>query len=211
MSLGNGKTVALAGLSQRYVARLLDMVVLSPAVVFYVGSIIGAEFAVPANDVPNSSYLIRWLGLLVLVFYEPVMVARWGATVGKFAAGIRVVRFADGARVFAGRSWLRVALPSAAGVFTLGVGWVVVMFVLWFSVTWGRQWRGWHDTMAGTVVVTKESALSLRAGTSGGAGGRRARRRARRGDDPMGDSWQRFMGPGGSADADDGSTADPSV
>ena len=64
-----------------------------------------------------------WVGLLVLVLYEPVMVALWGATVGKLAVGIRVVSVCDGAGASAGSSWLRAALPSAAGVATLGVGW----------------------------------------------------------------------------------------
>ena len=96
---------------------------------------------------------------MVLVLYEPLMVSRWGATLGKLAVGIRVVRFADGSRASRRQSWARVALPSAAGALTFGVGWFVAWFVLAWPMESGRDWRGWHDRLAGTVVVrTAETA-----------------------------------------------------
>ncbi|WP_419943614.1 RDD family protein [Candidatus Poriferisodalis sp.] len=152
--LGNGRTVVLAEPERRYGARLLDMVVLLPAVVMVAQSLIFFSFAALGGNVEQRLLgLGGVVGLWVLVLYEPVMVARWGATVGKRAVGIRVVCFADGGWVSYRRSWLRVLLPCAAGVLTLGVGWLVVMLMLAASMTSGRDWRGWHDRLAGTVVV----------------------------------------------------------
>ena len=200
--LGSGQTVEAANGAHRLAARLLDILVLSPAVAVLAGAIIefslqGLAGGIPsrptAYDPPSDLIPLHDLwALAMLVLYEPLMVARWGATVGKMAAGVRVVRFADGARVSMGRSWGRVALPSAAGVLTFGVGWLVVMGLLGLSATRCRQWRGWHDSLAGTAVVAKASAVSLRPDVWGRGGGRRVRR----GDcapDAMGERWQRFM------------------
>ncbi|WP_419943617.1 RDD family protein [Candidatus Poriferisodalis sp.] len=203
--LGNGRTVVLAEPERRYGARLLDMVVLLPAVVMVAQSLIFFSFAASDGNVEQRLLgLGGVVGLWVLVLYEPVMVARWGATVGKRAVGIRVVCFADGGWVSYRRSWLRVLLPCAAGVLTLGVGWLVVMLMLAASMTSGRDWRGWHDRLAGTVVVTRASAVSLRAGAGGRAGVRRARRRKRE-HGSMDERWQRFMDEGSPLGGEDDS------
>ena len=204
--LGNGSTVEQASPGRRLAARMLDLLLLSPAMVLFAGSFVGhyiSSYAYgvsaglgagrdPGFEVSPLMPLYAWAALLVLVLYEPLMVARWGATVGKMAVGVRVVRFADGARVSRGQSWGRVAVPSAAGVLTLGVGW----FVAWLALAWpllaGNDWRGWHDRLVGTAVVAKASATSLRPAPWGRGGGRRVRR----GDcapDAMGERWLRFM------------------
>lgn len=204
--MADGRAAELASEQYRFSARFVDMVVLIPALWLVMRSVFlaaesgifgdpvtatGLALGVPCERSPLLS-TSGLAGLMVLVFYEPLMVALWGATLGKLAMGIRVVRFADGARASMGQSWLRTALPAAAGVLTLGAGWLVVMFVLGLSVTPRRQRRGWHDTLAGTLVVTKASAVSLREvgaapggsasgceGVSGSAVGLRARSKAK--------------------------------
>ena len=88
-----------------------------------------------------------------VVLYEPVSVALWGRTAGKWAAGIKVVSIVDGAKPSTARSFARVALPAVAGLATFGVGWLVVQTVLWASTMTDSDRRGWHDRLAGTVVV----------------------------------------------------------
>ena len=173
--LGNGRTVVLAEPGRRILARLVDMFVLSPAVLVFVGSFLGEGLAGVAHglaslggsqhgyEVPNELYLARWAALSVLVLYEPLMMARWGATVGKLVVGIRVVRYANGWRVSHGESWARAALPTAAGVLTLGAGWFIVWSVLVWPTVSGRDYRGWHDRLSSTIVVTRASALSVRS------------------------------------------------
>ena len=168
--LGDGRTVVLAEPRRRFVARLVDLVLLAPAMLLYVGSFFAIGFCSlgqalttlgggePDFEACDPAFVALWAGLLVLVLYEPVMVARWGATVGKAVMGIRVVSSADGGRVSHGRSWARVLLPTAAGVLTLGVGWFVVWFVLALPLKTGRDHSGLHDRLVGTVVVRAASA-----------------------------------------------------
>lgn len=89
------------------------------------------------------------LAVAVAVAYEPVCTWRWGATVGKLAAGIRVVRFHSG-----------VEWPT----FGQSVGRFVVMMVMRFVpfgalldslwLLWDRPlYQCLHDKAAGTVVV----------------------------------------------------------
>lgn len=209
--LGSGVVVERAALWRRIAARLLDMALLSPAMLWLVLVAYGRAFAGFLDpepvEIPPWVVASELAAVGVLVLYEPVMVARWGATVGKLTAGIRVVGFADGKGISHGRSWARVSLPTAAAVstfgvalfvlmeavvFFVGVGWFAAMLVLAGSVASRPDGRGWHDRLAGTVVVAKSSAPSLRTGTAG----RRRGRRARMGDGkgtPMDERWQRFM------------------
>ncbi|WP_419947165.1 RDD family protein [Candidatus Poriferisodalis sp.] len=170
-----------APLVSRLSARFLDMVVHLAVIVFIVVEVIAPTISSPfigtcafggcAPHVPGEPWTVeRWTALVallaLLVLYEPVMVALWGATVGKLAVGLRVVRIADGTRPGLFRSLVRVLVPSFAGVSTLGVGWFIVWFILVWSTMSGQDRRGWHDKLSGTVVVTRASALSLCSGPS---------------------------------------------
>lgn len=151
------------------------MAVLSPAVLLYVGAFVYWGFALLGESVasighrsydppsfwemPTSKAALTALVLLVL--YEPVMVTRWGATVGKLAMRIRVVRVADASALGLALSFVRAFVPNIAGVLTFGVGWFVVWIVLALSLLFGQDERGWHDKLARTVVVTKASVVPL--------------------------------------------------
>ena len=184
--VGSASTVVLASLGRRFAARLLDVVLLGPAMLLYVVFLVHVSVVGSADMIDRWAALLGWAGLLAAVLYEPLMVARWGATVGKLAVGIRVVCFADGGRVPAGRSWIRALLPTTAGVLTLGVGWFAVWFVLECSMTRRRGWRGWHDSLAGTVVVVKASVSPARASGT----------RPARASPVMDARWRRFMDEG---------------
>ena len=92
------------------------------------------------------------------------MTARSGQTFGHRDQQVRVVRFADGRAPEASRCASRWAVPIAAGA----LGWVVAAAIglpmpylgmpgLWLliyvSPLWGKGRRGWHEMIAGTVVV----------------------------------------------------------
>ena len=196
--LSDGRTIESARPGRRFAARLMDMALLAPAMLLYIIFLLHVStigFADMFESVNSASKpaetdrlvaLLGWVGLLAAVLYEPLMVARWGATVGKLAVGIRVVRFADGGQVPAGRSWIRALLPTTAGALTLGVGWFAVWFVLECSMTRRRGWRGWHDSLAGTVVVVKASVSPARASGT----------RPARASPVMDARWRRFMDEG---------------
>ena len=165
--LGNGRTVVLAKPVSRIVARFLDMLVLSPVVLVFVGTVVAEGIVGLGNsvaslggdqyrdEVPIGVYLFRWAAVLVLVLYAPMMVALRGVTVGKRTMGIGVVRYADGTRPSAGSSllrWAMGAVPILAGIALLvrgrwssaeeapGVGLAVVLLGVWVLVHASALW-----------------------------------------------------------------------
>ncbi|MCU1427873.1 MAG: domain containing protein [Actinomycetia bacterium] len=104
-----------------------------------------------------------WLGALVIDVYIVSAVALWGQTLGKLAAGTRVVAFDDGSLPGWRRSIIRFLVPAAPSpllfllrrsLFVLGplvsLAWTIVVYVGVFT---DRYRRGLHDRAAGTVVI----------------------------------------------------------
>jgi uncharacterized RDD family membrane protein YckC len=90
------------------------------------------------------------LGLMILFItvltlaYFPWFWSRTGATPGMKAMGLKVVRDADGGPISGGQAVLRlVGYWISGAVFYLGYIWILV----------DKRRRGWHDLIAGTVVV----------------------------------------------------------
>jgi uncharacterized RDD family membrane protein YckC len=94
---------------------------------------------------PDASSLLPLplLGLVSALAYLAVGWAAWGATVGKWALGIRVVA-ADGRKLSWRRAVARVpAFLIASAPLKIGLA----------AMLWDRERRGWHDHLAGTMVV----------------------------------------------------------
>lgn len=82
--------------------------------------------------------------LLVSVAYFPYFWKRDGATPGMKMFRLRVVRDADGGPITTGQAILRVIGFWIDGlVFYLGYVWILI----------DKRRRGWHDLIAGTVVI----------------------------------------------------------
>jgi uncharacterized RDD family membrane protein YckC len=87
-------------------------------------------------------------GLLQLVSIA-YFVGFWawrGQTPGMMLLGLRIARDADGTPPGLGRSILRY------------IGWVISAFVLFIGFIWiafDSKKQGWHDKIAGTVVVRR--------------------------------------------------------
>jgi uncharacterized RDD family membrane protein YckC len=126
-----------------------------------------------SGDPANQHALLYWfLGIfgLALVYYW-VLHAAWGATVGKRAMGVRVVRAAD-------RSRLGVLAAGIRAVAFLAGPAIFLLLVSPFNVAGGVLWaadaglpllnvraQALHDKLAGTVVVSRR-ALEGPAGRS---------------------------------------------
>ena len=83
--------------------------------------------------------------------YTVVPTAVLGQTLGKIAVGSRVVVEADGTLPGWRRSLVRWALPGLAGRLpVIGLG---VSLAIMASLVWDPRRRGFHDRMAGTIVV----------------------------------------------------------
>jgi uncharacterized RDD family membrane protein YckC len=153
---GPSPGIPFASHGARLVAYILDGVILS--VVFLVLAVLltfaiyagsGIDLSDPENPTISPAAL-GGFGLLLLVSfivsvgYFPFFWVRGGQTPGMKPFGIRVVRDRDGGPVTVGQSILRlIGTWVAAAVFYLGFIWVFI----------DRRRRGWHDLIAGTVVV----------------------------------------------------------
>jgi uncharacterized RDD family membrane protein YckC len=148
----------LAGPGRRLGARMLDGVI--TAVGFYLILLLFVGIAVAMDydeerPGPVAIFFMILGGLLALAFafmYESMSTYRWGATVGKMAAGIRVVRVEDGWQwPPAGRSFWRNVVPALLGLTLIGS----LLDSLW--LLWDRpRYECLHDKAARTVVVRKE-------------------------------------------------------
>jgi uncharacterized RDD family membrane protein YckC len=145
--------VKFAGFWIRFVASLIDGIIL-----FVVGSILqfailGRQAANPFPD-PNhpEAHLAESLGILGIAFllstvvsavYEAVFVARLGATPGKMALSLKVVR-PGGGPVSLGRAFGRY-FAKVLSTFTLGIGYIIAGF--------DSEKRAMHDMICDTRVI----------------------------------------------------------
>ena len=132
------------------VASLIDMVVVG-ALTFI--AVIGLSFIIilvdsftaykyPERELPVDT-MVLWLGLLVSVIYFVGYWAKSGQTIGKLVLGIRIIR-PDGSALSWGRALLRYVGYLISGL-------VLSLGFLWLA--FDRKRQGWHDKIAGTVVV----------------------------------------------------------
>ena len=70
--------------------------------------------------------------------------AALGATPGKLILGMRIVK-TDGSKIGVGIAMVRYLLQSVFALFTLGLAYIVILV--------NSEQRGWHDQVAGTMVV----------------------------------------------------------
>jgi len=151
---GPAPGVEWAGYGERLVAYIIDGLVL--AVIFVVLSIVliagivdSVDFSDPANPEFGGAAIgavVLWtLALFIVsILYFPFFWAQGGQTPGMRAFGIRVVRDRDGARIGWGSALLRLLGYWVSGV-VFYIGYVWMFF--------DSRRRGWHDLIAGTVVV----------------------------------------------------------
>ena len=92
-----------------------------------------------------------WLGLIAVfwlghVVYHVVLWSWRGGTLGQLALGIQVRRESDGRRIGLGTALLRY------------IGYLIASWVLYIGLIWAafdRRKQGWHDKIAGTVVIRR--------------------------------------------------------
>ena len=137
---GPAPGVAFAGPGGRLVAYIVDIIVITVAIVLI--AILGALLTVV---VPVIGIVSLILGIvLVPLAYFPYYWSSSGQTPGMKMMGIRVVRDRDGGPVTGGQAVLRLIGYWVSGaVFYLGYIWIFI----------DKRKRGWHDLIAGTVVV----------------------------------------------------------
>lgn len=147
---GPAPGLAFGGFGARLVAYIVDgiivtLVIVAIAIVGALAIGLGAASG-SASAAVGSGFLLVIAIFAVSLGYFPFFWARGGATPGMKMFGLVVVRDSDGGPISGGQAILRL------------VGYWVSSVVLYLGYVWifvDKRRRGWHDLIAGTVVVQR--------------------------------------------------------
>jgi uncharacterized RDD family membrane protein YckC len=141
---GPAQGLRYAGFWVRFVAFILDAIVLAVLTTALAPLIGGGSVVTVENGAYTVNYAANAIGLLIdLVYFVGFWTWR-GQSPGMIPFNMRIVLAADGGKVDVVRSLLRyVGLLISIAILFLGVIWVA----------FDRRKQGWHDKIAGTVVV----------------------------------------------------------
>lgn len=133
------------GFWPRVGAALIDAIFLSFVTLPLLTVIYGLDYWTSESLVQGpADFLISWV--LPAVFYIALWVST-GQTPGKMAIGARVVDAETGRNISVGK-----AIGRYLGYFISAIG--LCLGYLW--VGFDARKRGWHDHLAGTVVIRKK-------------------------------------------------------
>lgn len=136
----------LASIGQRIGARAIDWLILMAAsLTIGLVSVSGD----PDDELPTWAILLT---LGIVFFYETLLVAFRGKTLGKSLLGIEIVTLKDGSRPSLLTAGLRV-VPIIVLLVLLQQFSYVAMVFLYFTAAFLKHNRGVLDIMAGTVVI----------------------------------------------------------
>jgi uncharacterized RDD family membrane protein YckC len=145
------RVITVIGFGRRFVAYLIDALLLY-AVTFCLS--FGVMTATISGRDPqaaaNTNLTLQCLGVLIAMAYFVIFWATAGATPGKMALGIKVIG-TDGQPVTWGKAILRYIGYIVSGL-------VIALGFIWIAFDARRQ--GWHDKIANTYVVPKETQFS---------------------------------------------------
>lgn len=150
---GPAPGVHFADHGPRLVAYIIDGLIVGALVIgaLIVWAILAAATGGFANDTLSAGAAIGVILLVVAVSvigvgYFPWYWSREGATPGMKMMGLLLVRDADGGPLSGGQAILRLIGYMISGmVFYLGYVWILV----------DKRHRGWHDLIAGTVMIKR--------------------------------------------------------
>ena len=150
LDVGPAPGWVFGGAGERLVAYIIDIVitgVIVIAIALIGGLIIGAGAASNSGFLAGTGAIVLLFALIIVpLAYFPWFWARDGATPGMKMFGLHVVRDRDGGPISGGQAILRLIGYWVDGiVFYLGYIWILI----------DKRKRGWHDLIAGTVVVKK--------------------------------------------------------
>ena len=136
---GPAPGLAFAGPGARLVAYIVDIIIVGLFTALL--AIIGVAAVVV---VPVLAVLPFIAVFLVSLLYFPYYWQRSGQTPGMRMMNVKVVRDADGGPLSWGSALLRlIGYWVSAAVFYIGFIWIFI----------DKRKRGWHDLIAGTVVI----------------------------------------------------------
>jgi uncharacterized RDD family membrane protein YckC len=163
--VGPAPGVKFAGHGARFLAYILDSIIVTIVFVIlfvalsavFVGASVSGEVVSPSADGDFSNptlgaaaavglILVTLLVIIVAFAYFPFFWARSGQTPGMRPFGLYVVRDRDGGKIST-----RQAIVRLIGMWVSAI--VVYIGFVWIFID--SRHRGWHDLMAGTVMIER--------------------------------------------------------
>jgi uncharacterized RDD family membrane protein YckC len=148
-------TITVVGFGRRLLATFIDGLLLGfftfllTLVLGFIAMFLGMFTYNPSEPLPIDRLIILGGAILSLIYYVGAW-AKSGQTLGKTLVGLKIVN-ADGTPMSGGKAFLRYVGYIISGiVFSLGF--------LWLAFDSKRQ--GWHDKIAGTLVIYSGSSFS---------------------------------------------------
>ncbi|MFJ4671703.1 RDD family protein [Kitasatospora purpeofusca] len=171
-------TVKLATMGQRFLARLIDGLAVGAIIALVMalglagtlgivkdtddcskytyGSSSYSDCLQQQTDAASGVFATMMIMIAVLavfnLLYEWLLVSFAGATLGKMAMGLRVVKESTGQNPGLGGGFIRFIIPIV-GAFLCYIGALLVYLSPFFDNSGKLQ--GWHDRAAGTLVIKK--------------------------------------------------------
>jgi len=143
-----------APFSLRCGAILIDYIILAAILAF--STLVSRVLGGGARAAGSSSETIGiLLTIIVAALNLGVLAGLTGFTLGKWAAGLRILRD-DGHSIGIGRAFLRHFAGYPLSFITLGVGFLMAALT--------TRGRGLHDLVAGTIVVREGPAVMISRG-----------------------------------------------
>ena len=150
-----------AGFWSRTGATIIDTVLVAAVTAPFLIWIYGVDYYATGID-PNSSFWPMYQGLadFVISFVLPIIAVilfwiRWQATPGKMVISARIVDARTGGNPST-MQYIGRYLGYFLSFLALGIG------ILW--IAFDRRKQGWHDKLAGTVVIRQGWPRSSRQG-----------------------------------------------
>jgi uncharacterized RDD family membrane protein YckC len=145
-----------AGVGIRFGARFIDgLVFIVPFVIFAILVLPNVLRTAAANRTPAVNGTFVLAALVFSLFYEVLMLRYWGATLGKMACGLKVVR-SDGSSLGWGVSFGRFFMYNVVISAVPFVNWILLITTAIMAGT-DEQKRGLHDRVCDTRVIYKRS------------------------------------------------------
>ncbi|MFC7307401.1 RDD family protein [Streptomyces monticola] len=166
-------TVQIASMGVRFGARVIDGLVIGVIyAIFMFAGVLGAMGLVKSaddcgdyldpgyqacvNDAASGVVAVFFGAIaalaIITLLYEWLMISFLGATLGKMAVGVKVVKEETGQAPGAGAGFIRWILPQV-GSLLCGIGALLVYLSPLFDNSGKSQ--GWHDRAAHTLVIKK--------------------------------------------------------
>ena len=148
-------TVTVVGFGRRLLATFIDGLLLGfftfvlAFVLGFIAILLGMYTGDPTEPLPIERLIILSAAILSLIYY----VGSWvksGQTLGKTLVGVKIVN-TDGTPLSGGKAFLRYIGYIISGI-------VASLGFLWLA--FDRKRQGWHDKLAGTVVVDEDTKFS---------------------------------------------------